>query len=540
MYNPRVVCIEFNPTIPNHIVFIQENDIQKQQGSSLLALVELGETLGTYGYSLVCTTTFNAIFVRNDLMKYLPNCDYSLAALHDSTMITDIFQTYDGELKLCGPKKLIWHKVAINVQNIQPLKKKMRVFPFAPPNQNLNQDSSISTKSTNSLSKKPIDIIENLLVGILQFNEKITYYKNKHLLECITISDIESFRINFIHINKSCCDIIKSQPFEVSNSPLYEIIIDILLWCVLLICQMNYNLITINSLQKSNHSLDNINETGMVSILLRYSFESIQQIAAIFYSIGNYYEIKKLNYPTIIQSYYQQSLYIYCIYDYYLLVANQSTNIPSISEIHQELINEISNISNLINSLINISKNKLDTNESDDTFIRKPIWKIFEKGYWLWLTKELKSINTSKNSTRLNIDDLMTESLSKKIEYSLRNRLTVEKNNYEDPIENIEQTKHLLFDNLPKNITNVNTEMIDSQKYENIDESLAEISSRIFGRINLQEKYEAYKRDIEQKNQIEVLQNQIVRYQNMNRLLIGFAVGTISLVSFAWIYMKKK
>ena len=41
-YHPRVVCIEFNPTIPNNIYFIQEPDIRIQQGSSLLAIKELG------------------------------------------------------------------------------------------------------------------------------------------------------------------------------------------------------------------------------------------------------------------------------------------------------------------------------------------------------------------------------------------------------------------------------------------------------------------------------------------------------------------
>lgn len=41
-YHPRIVCVEFNPTIPNNVYFIQEADIRIQQGSSLLAIVELG------------------------------------------------------------------------------------------------------------------------------------------------------------------------------------------------------------------------------------------------------------------------------------------------------------------------------------------------------------------------------------------------------------------------------------------------------------------------------------------------------------------
>ena len=134
IFCPKVVCIEFNPTVPNHVIFIQENDTRIQQGSSLLALAELGNTLATQygGYQLVCTTLFNAIFVRRDLSPLLPPLDTSLDALHATSMITDIFQTYDGELKTCGPKKLLWHRTSINWQKLQPLSRKQRAFPFAP------------------------------------------------------------------------------------------------------------------------------------------------------------------------------------------------------------------------------------------------------------------------------------------------------------------------------------------------------------------------------------------------------------------------
>ena len=148
-YRPRVVCIEFNPTIPNHVYYVQQRDIGIHEGSSLLAIAELGITLG---YQLIVTTTFNAIFVRNDLMSSIPQSlsnDASTAsgissdktqllsyldALHNESMVTDIFQTYSGELKLCGPKKLLWHRVSINCQQIQPIRcQRDRTYPFAPP-----------------------------------------------------------------------------------------------------------------------------------------------------------------------------------------------------------------------------------------------------------------------------------------------------------------------------------------------------------------------------------------------------------------------
>jgi len=45
-YQPRVVVIEFNPTIPNNVIYIQDKDMKVYQGSSLAALIELGRQKG--------------------------------------------------------------------------------------------------------------------------------------------------------------------------------------------------------------------------------------------------------------------------------------------------------------------------------------------------------------------------------------------------------------------------------------------------------------------------------------------------------------
>jgi hypothetical protein len=138
---PKIVCIEFNPTISNRIVFVQEPDSRVHQGSSLLAMVELGKELG---YTLLVTTTFNAFFVRNDLFIYFENIvDTSvdddstrvteiLDKMNPCSMVTEMFQTYEGELKYVGPLKLLWHRMALNPQKLQVLSKKQRYFPFSP------------------------------------------------------------------------------------------------------------------------------------------------------------------------------------------------------------------------------------------------------------------------------------------------------------------------------------------------------------------------------------------------------------------------
>jgi hypothetical protein len=42
-YKPKLICIEFNPSIPNEVIFIQKKDAKINQGSSALALIELAK-----------------------------------------------------------------------------------------------------------------------------------------------------------------------------------------------------------------------------------------------------------------------------------------------------------------------------------------------------------------------------------------------------------------------------------------------------------------------------------------------------------------
>lgn len=155
IYRPKVVCIEFNPSIPNDIVFIQGRSMHVHQGSSLLALIDLASSMR---YSLIVTTTFNAIFIANEFMHLIPSFDNSIDKLHVPSMSTGMFQTYDGELKYVGCLKLLWHKVPINPDRLQVLKRKDRKYPFSPP-------SSLSLDSLHALcsSLRTIDFASDCL-----------------------------------------------------------------------------------------------------------------------------------------------------------------------------------------------------------------------------------------------------------------------------------------------------------------------------------------------------------------------------------------
>jgi len=88
-YRPKVICIEFNPTMPMDLIYIQPRDGSVRHGSSLSAMVELATAAD---YTLAETTLFNAFFVQNELYEqYLTKevPDTSIEALHEITMGTE-------------------------------------------------------------------------------------------------------------------------------------------------------------------------------------------------------------------------------------------------------------------------------------------------------------------------------------------------------------------------------------------------------------------------------------------------------------------
>ena len=123
-YSPKVVCIEFNPTIPTELRFVQEANPLLAQGCSLLALAELGRQKG---YELACVLPVNAIFVRADLFPLLgieDNSPHALRVFNDA--VTWMFQTYDGEVHLAGYRRFLWHHLPLRTQRVPWL---LRGFP---------------------------------------------------------------------------------------------------------------------------------------------------------------------------------------------------------------------------------------------------------------------------------------------------------------------------------------------------------------------------------------------------------------------------
>lgn len=125
-YKPKVVVIEFNPTIPTPVRFVQPADPSLNQGSSLLSLVELGREKG---YELVSVVEHNAFFVRSEYFPLFDLSTNSPEVLRTSAKdVTYIFSGFDGTVFLQGGCRLPWHRIPLNAVRFQLLPAYLRRY----------------------------------------------------------------------------------------------------------------------------------------------------------------------------------------------------------------------------------------------------------------------------------------------------------------------------------------------------------------------------------------------------------------------------
>jgi len=127
-YRPKLVCIEFNPTIPTEVLFAQPADPKINWGASLAALVRLGKEKS---YELVCVNNLNAFFVTSDLFPLFCLSDNSPAALRpaDAPRVM-VFSGYDGTLFLTEDISFLWHGFTSSAEDIQVLPAFLRKYPL--------------------------------------------------------------------------------------------------------------------------------------------------------------------------------------------------------------------------------------------------------------------------------------------------------------------------------------------------------------------------------------------------------------------------
>ena len=127
-FHPKIVCIEFNPTIPNEVNYIQAADANVSKGSSLKAFNELAKSKS---YELVALSAWNAFFVLKEYFHLFKITDNTPEALRtDKRFITWLFFGIDGAVHLDGNKTMAWHGLPIKEEKLQLLPKRLRKNPF--------------------------------------------------------------------------------------------------------------------------------------------------------------------------------------------------------------------------------------------------------------------------------------------------------------------------------------------------------------------------------------------------------------------------
>ncbi len=126
-YSPKVISIEFNPTIPNTVDFVQPRDFSIKQGSSPKALIRLA---CEKGYGLAAIVGVNVLFVRNDLLSFVIETEASLEDLNPKGNDGHyIFMGYDGTI-LSNKESIFfgWTGFEIPMSKIQFLPSVLRSY----------------------------------------------------------------------------------------------------------------------------------------------------------------------------------------------------------------------------------------------------------------------------------------------------------------------------------------------------------------------------------------------------------------------------
>jgi len=127
-YRPKVAMIEFNPTIPPEVRFIQSADPSVNQGSSLAALAELGKRKK---YELIAVLGVNAFFVTAELFPLFHLADNRAETLWtERDCVTYFFTGYDGRVFLRGCCELPWHRLPLLESKMQVLPAFLRKHPY--------------------------------------------------------------------------------------------------------------------------------------------------------------------------------------------------------------------------------------------------------------------------------------------------------------------------------------------------------------------------------------------------------------------------
>lgn len=124
-YHPKVVVIEYNPTVPVEVSYVQPADMSVRHGSGLKAMDDLAREKG---YVTVCTIGSNLIAVRGDvLFDVLDETPPPIEEMGGADAARYFFVGYDGTvLSNTDHVPLNWHPSEARIEDMQVLPRMFR------------------------------------------------------------------------------------------------------------------------------------------------------------------------------------------------------------------------------------------------------------------------------------------------------------------------------------------------------------------------------------------------------------------------------
>lgn len=119
-YRPTLICVEFNPSIPNAVEYVQPRDAGVSRGSSIKALASLASDKG---YAVVAATFCNLFLLdRASLGTVGMEREPALDDVRDDAQVrTYVFCGYDGTVLLSQPFTMPWHGLTLGEKDVQVL-----------------------------------------------------------------------------------------------------------------------------------------------------------------------------------------------------------------------------------------------------------------------------------------------------------------------------------------------------------------------------------------------------------------------------------
>ena len=126
-YQPKVVIIEINSTIPVEVPYVQPPDFTINHGNGVKAVDDLARDKG---YKTVCVNRGNLIAVRDDLLDRISaDAPPPIEEMVDHTNRRFVFVGYDGKiLSNFDEMPMIWHPTRIDMTDLQVLPGFLRRF----------------------------------------------------------------------------------------------------------------------------------------------------------------------------------------------------------------------------------------------------------------------------------------------------------------------------------------------------------------------------------------------------------------------------